>query len=140
MNIEQIRQLVADLKAAGLSGAEIEKPGFKLSLKRGVAGQPVAIAETSEVEPEQGELQIKATAVGRWLNAHPDDGIVLAPVGGDIQAGQRVAFLAVGNLLLPVYSAHGGQVSSVLVASGTTVSYGQPLISLSPYDAKAVQP
>ncbi|MBC3949028.1 acetyl-CoA carboxylase biotin carboxyl carrier protein [Pseudomonas folii] len=138
MNIEQIRQLVADLTAAGLSGAEIDKPGFKLSLKRGVVSQPAAIAEEFEVGPELNALQIKATGVGRLLSAHPDDGIVLAPEGGDIQAGQRVAFLAVGNLLLPVHSPHSGQVSSVLVANDTTVSYGQPLINLSPYDAEAV--
>lgn len=140
MNIEQIRQLVADLTAAGLSGAEIDKPGFKLSLKRGVAAEYSRSTEALENQTEPDALQIKATGVGRWLDAHPDDGIVLAPVGSDIQAGQLVAFMGVGPLLLPVRSQHAGQVCSLLVANDTTVSYGQPLISLLPFDAEAVQP
>ena len=137
MNIEQIRQLVTELTEAGLSGAEIDKPGFKLSLKRGVAGQ---LNETADVTPGPDVLQIKASGVGRLLHAHPDDGIVLAPLGSDIQIGQLVALLAVGNLLLPVRSQHAGQVAGVLMPDGETVGYGQPLISLSPQDTEAVQP
>ncbi|WP_122661897.1 acetyl-CoA carboxylase biotin carboxyl carrier protein [Pseudomonas viridiflava] len=140
MNIEQIRQLVADLTTAGLSGAEIDKPGFKLSLKRGIAGEYSSSTEASENQPEPNALQIKASGVGRLLLAHPDDSIVLAPVGSDIQPGQLVAILTVGTLLLPVRSQHAGQVCSVLVANGATVSYGQPLINLLPFDADAVQP
>ncbi len=140
MNIEQIRQLVADLTTAGLSGAEIDKPGFKLSLKRGIAGEYSSSTEASENQPEPDALQIKASGVGRLLLAHPDDSIVLAPVGSDIKTGQLIAILAVGTLLLPVRSQYAGQVCSVLVANGTTVSYGQPLINLLPFDADAVQP
>lgn len=140
MNIEQIRQLVADLTAAGLSGAEIDKPGFKLSVKRGVAGAYAGLTEAVETQSGSNAVLIKASGIGRLLLAHPDDSIVLAPVGSDIQAGQLVALLAVGTLLLPVRSQHAGQVSSVLVTSGTTVGYGQSLISLLPFDADAVQP
>lgn len=140
MNIEQIRQLVADLTAAGLCGAEIDKPGFKLSMKRGVAGKCSGSIEAVKCQPEPDSLLIKASGLGRLLLAHPDDGIPLAPEGGDIQSGQLVALLAVGTLLLPVRSQHAGQVASVLVTSGTTVGYGQPLISLLPFDADAVQP
>lgn len=140
MNIEQIRQLVADLTAAGLSGAEIDKPGFKLTLKRGVAGEYSSSTEAVENQAEPDALQIRASGVGRLLLAHPDDSKVLAPVGSDIRTGQLVAILAIDTLLLPVRSHHAGRICSVLVANGTTVSYGQPLISLLPFDADTVQP
>lgn len=140
MNIEDIRQLVADLTEAGLAGAEIERPGFKLSLKRGIAMQIPAAVDNAETGLAAGSLEIKADSVGRLLDAHPDDGSLLAPIGSHIEKGQLVALLAVGHLLLPVRSQHAGQVAKVLAPSGETVSYGQPLISLSPYDAEAVQP
>lgn len=139
MNIEEIRQLAADLALAGLSGAEIEKPGFKLSLKRGVACQasssPASVGMT-ETGLNAGAPAIKSSGIGRLLDAHPDNGIVLAPPGSEVQVGQLVALLAVGTLILPVRSLHAGKVSNLLVSSGTTVGYGQPLINLSATEAE----
>ncbi|MBX8488348.1 hypothetical protein K5D34_18735 [Pseudomonas cichorii] len=139
MNIEEIRQLAADLALAGLSGAEVEKTGFKLSLKRGLIGQlspsPTSL-ETTETGRGADTLTIKSSGIGRLLDAHPDNGIVLAPPGSDVQVGQLVALLAVGNLILPVRSLHAGKVSSLLVPGGTTVGYGQPLISLGHTEAE----
>lgn len=143
MNIEEIRQLAADLALAGLSGAEIEKPGFKLSLKRGVAHQASsspASVDMAETGLNADAPEIKSSGIGRLLDAHPDNGIVLAPPGSEVQVGQLVALLTVGNLILPVRSQHAGKVSSLLVPSGTTVGYGQPLIRLSPNATEAVQP
>ncbi|GFM87849.1 hypothetical protein PSCICO_32480 [Pseudomonas cichorii] len=142
MNIEEIRQLVADLTLAGLYGAEIEKPGFKLSLKRGVACQtlPSLSVEIAAAESASSTLDIKSSGIGHLLDAHPDNGIVLAPPGSEVQVGQLVALLAVGNLILPVRSQHAGQVCSLLVPSGTAVGYGQPLIRLSPNATEAEQP
>ncbi|MBI6854223.1 hypothetical protein YA0002_15705 [Pseudomonas cichorii] len=139
MNIEEIRQLAADLTLAGLSGAEVEKPGFKLSLKRGLSGQlspSPASVETTETGRGADTLTIKSSGIGRLLDAHPDNGIVLAPPDSDVQVGQLVALLAVGNLILPVRSQHAGKVSSLLVPGGTTVGYGQPLISLGHTEAE----
>ncbi|MEN1836170.1 biotin/lipoyl-containing protein [Pseudomonas lijiangensis] len=139
MNIEEIRQLAADLALAGLSGAEVEKPGFKLSLKRGLTGQlspSSASLETTETGQDSNTLTIKSSGIGRLLDAHPDNGIVLAPPGSEVQVGQLVALLAVGNLILPVRSLHAGKVSSLLVPPGTTVGYGQPLISLGHTEAE----
>lgn len=139
MNIEEIRQLATDLALSGLSGAEIEKPGFKLSLKRGAALQATSSSlsvETAEAATVSSSLAIKSTGIGRLLDAHPDNGIVLAPPGSTVEVGQLVALLAVGDLILPVRSQCAGQVSSLLVPAGTTVGYGQPLISLVSTDAE----
>ncbi|MBX8534489.1 hypothetical protein K5D33_07100 [Pseudomonas cichorii] len=139
MNIEEIRQLAADLALAGLSGAEVEKPGFKLSLKRGLTGKlspSPASLDTTETGQDSNTLTIKSSGIGRLLDAHPDNGIVLAAPGSEVKVGQLVALLAVGNLILPVRSLHAGKVSSLLVPGGTTVGYGQPLISLGHTEAE----
>jgi acetyl-CoA carboxylase biotin carboxyl carrier protein len=143
MNIEEIRQLSADLKQAGLCGAEIEKPGFKLTLKLGSAHAPPSAAPdptTPEARPCATLLDIKAPSLGRFLDAHPDDNLVLAPMASDVVVGQLVALLAIGSLLLPVRSQHAGKVCSQLVSSGTAVGYGQTLISLCPVEAGAMLP
>ncbi|HEX8544234.1 MAG TPA: hypothetical protein VF671_21270 [Pseudomonas sp.] len=143
MNIEEIRQLATDLKHAGLCGAEIEKPGFRLTLKLGIAHAPSSATPaptTPEAGPGASLLDIKATSLGRFLDAHPDDNTVLAPMGSDVVVGQLVALLAIGSLLLAVRSQHAGKVCNLLVPSGTAVGYGQTLISLCPSEAGVMLP
>jgi acetyl-CoA carboxylase biotin carboxyl carrier protein len=55
----------------------------------------------------------------------------LAPCGSRIRAGQTVALLQIGALLLPIGAPRDGSVTGVLVPHGTLVGYGTKIIELS---------
>jgi acetyl-CoA carboxylase biotin carboxyl carrier protein len=55
----------------------------------------------------------------------------LARCGSRIRAGQTVALLQIGALLLPIDAPRDGTVTSLLVPHGTLVGYGMEIIELS---------
>lgn len=75
---------------------------------------------------------IAAPSVGLFLHQHPLRATPLAPTGTTVQAGQVVGLLQIGALLLAVAAPQAGVVASVLVAHGSPVGYGTPLLELQP--------
>lgn len=61
---------------------------------------------------------------------HPDHREVLVTVGSLVESGQLVAFLQVGELLLPVRSQHAGRLAAVLTECGAAVGYGEAFMRL----------
>ncbi|MCK9814514.1 hypothetical protein M1B35_10335 [Pseudomonas sp. MAFF 302046] len=131
MTNQEIRQLAVWLKESHLAGAEIQRPGLHLLLKRSV-DEPNAAAPVTAPEPaaESEASLLKTPGLGRLLLTHPQQNEELASLGSRVEPGQLVAFLQVGDLLLPVRSQRAGRVAALLVPCGTTVGYGEAFMRL----------
>lgn len=75
---------------------------------------------------------VTAPSVGIFLHRHPLRTTPLAAPGTAVRVGQVVGLLQIGALLLPVAAPRVGVVTSVLVADGSPVGYGAPLLELQP--------
>ncbi len=126
MTLEDIRQLAAWLKEHHLAGAEISRPGVHLTLKRG--GEPVTVVAPAAAAVEDQVL--RTTGLGRLLLTHPQQTEPLVAVGDQLSAGQLVALLQVGELLLPQRSPCAARVVDVRVPCGTTVGYGEAFLGV----------
>jgi acetyl-CoA carboxylase biotin carboxyl carrier protein len=130
VQIDNVRQLSAWLEATDIDMLELQGPGEHLCLRRN--GDRIEVAP-DDVREAAGPLTVvKAESVGVFLDGHPQRGEPLASPGTRVRAGQAVGLLQIGALLLPVTAPHDGTALATLVASGTAVGYGTPLIELRP--------
>ncbi|MGF6099078.1 hypothetical protein [Pseudomonas sp. 18175] len=127
MTLEEIRQLTLWLKEHHLAGAEMTRPGVHLTLKRGVAAVNVAAPVAAVVVEDK---VLRTTGLGRLLLTHPQHNEPFVAAGDQLTAGQLVAVLQVGDLLLPQRSSVAARVIDVRVPCGTLVGYGEAFLGL----------
>ena len=128
MTLSEIRQLALWLKEHHLAGAEMTLPGVHLTLKRGgVAAANVTAPVAAAVVEDQA---LRTTGLGRLLLTHPQHSEAFVAVGDQLDAGQLVAVLQVGDLLLPQRSPSAARVVDVRVPCGTLVGYGEAFLGL----------
>lgn len=126
MTLEEIRQLALWLKEHHLAGAEMSRPGVHLTLKRGASGAAVAAPAVAVIEDQV----LRTTGLGRLLLTHPQLDQPFVAVGDQLSAGQLVALLQVGELLLPLRAPRAARVVDVRVPCGTTVGYGEAFLGV----------
>jgi acetyl-CoA carboxylase biotin carboxyl carrier protein len=137
MQIDTLQQLSASLADAGIGLLELRGPGVLLRLGRDAADvapareHSVATPDALKYAPSSGTT-VNAPAAGIFLHTHPMQSTPLAPVGAPVRAGAPIALLQIGALLLPVPAPRAAVVAGLLVAHGTTVGYGTPLVELAP--------
>jgi acetyl-CoA carboxylase biotin carboxyl carrier protein len=104
--------------------AEVSKPPACPSIPQGErSGQ-------AQGERNGSDRRIAATSVGVFLDRHPLRDTPLAPPGTQVRAGQIVALLRIGQLLLPVAAHKNGTVARIIAPHGSTVGYGTALLEL----------
>lgn len=131
--IERVRQLSAWLDGTGITLLELSGPGQQIRLQRsgcGRTGHPTAQQLASPAMPESSRTLVLAGSVGRVLYTHPLRETPLVQPGQQIVAGQTVALLKIGAVLLEVAAPRAGVVSRIVAVSETLVGFGTPLIEL----------
>ena len=128
MTLEEIRQLALWLKEHHLAGAEMTRPGVHLTLKRGTPTVSTVAAPLAVAAVEDKVL--RTTGLGRLLLTHPQQNQPFVAAGDQLTAGQLVAVLQVGDLLLPQRSSVAARVIDVRVPCGTLVGYGEAFLGL----------
>jgi acetyl-CoA carboxylase biotin carboxyl carrier protein len=137
MPFDHTEQISAWLIEAGIDHLELSGPDGRLRLGR--AGREDratddAITEIDWAEAELGaqhRFTVNAPSVGILLHRHPMQAAPLAGCGSRIRAGQTVALLQIGALLLPVEATRTGTVTKLLVAHKALVGFGTPIIEFS---------
>jgi biotin carboxyl carrier protein len=79
-------------------------------------------------------IAVTSPGVGTLLRTHPLHDRPLAGSGEMVAAGQAIALLRVGALLVPVVADAAGVVVDARVPDGTLVGYGDRLFDLLPQD------
>jgi len=131
MRPDDLAEIAAAMAAAGIARFELDGPDVHLVLGRGTALVPEDASATNE---SAEVIAVTAPGVGTFLRAHPLHNRPLADHGETVAAGQAVALLQVGALLVPVASPAGGVIVDAAAEDGTLVGYGDRLFDLSPQD------
>jgi acetyl-CoA carboxylase biotin carboxyl carrier protein len=140
MPFDHIEQISAWLTEAGIDQFELSGPNGRLRLGRagrehGAPGDAAAEIDLAEAEIHaRHSFTVNAPAAGILLHRHPMQETSLAPCGSRIRAGQTVALLKIGALLLPIDAPQDGTVTDLMVQHGVLVGYGTEIIELSATD------
>lgn len=140
MTPQSIESLIEALEAGTATELKFDVGGARLRLRRDTMRKPVSAttgADRAEglgaqQDDARGAAAILSPATGRFARLHPlaeathQDGDKVCP------AGTLVGFLQIGPLLSGVAAPSNGTVVAQLVADGTTVGFGTPLLSFAP--------
>lgn len=133
MRPEDLTGIAAAMAAAGIARLELTSPDVRLVLGRGASTEPIAV-EVETRAPEAETIAVVAPGVGTFRRVHPLHDRPLAAPGDAVGAGQPVAVLQVGALLLPVVASAAAVVIDAAVENGLLVGYGDRLFDLAPQD------
>ncbi len=144
MNAGLTPQLAAWLADTDIGALELRGPGVHVCLRQ--AGGRVEALSPAGFEalcaaagPRMATVQVRASAVGLFLHAHPLHEAPLAAPDTRVAAGQVIGLLRVGMLLLPVAAPQAGIMAGYAAATGARVEYGSHLADLIPSTPAATQ-
>jgi acetyl-CoA carboxylase biotin carboxyl carrier protein len=135
MNVDDVRQIAAWLAPTDIELLELRGPDQHWCLRR--EGEQVVVVAAEERTQEDSReaapppLVVSAASVGVFLQGHPLRHEALVKAGERVRAGQVLALLKIGALLLPVHAPQEGIVLRRLVPDGATVGFGTPLLEMS---------
>ena len=116
-------QICGWLAGTGIELFELRGPGTLIRLQRNGTTYAVPPATvTADV--------VRSGSVGVLRLAHPLRPAPLVHVGDAVRAGQALAVLQLGAVLLSVAAPRDGVVRRILAADGSTIGYGEPLVEL----------
>ena len=122
-HIATVQQLSEWLQGTDITLLELSGPG-NAGVRLSRAPRP------TDSRQEATSTIVRANSVGVVLHAHPLRTEPLVRVGQQVAAGETVALLRLGLVLLPVPAPRAGVVQRVLAAHEATVGFGEPLIEL----------
>lgn len=134
MRPAEIADLAAAMAAAGIARLELSGPDGALTLARAAAAAEAGGCIEAEAEAEAGILPVTAPALGAFLRTHPLHDRPLAADGEAVLAGQAIAVLRVGALLVPVPAPADGMIVAAIPQEGALVGYGDRLFEFLPQD------
>ena len=152
MDIQKIKQVVDLMKKSELSEFEFQEQDFKLRIKRDTPGrvvavpasapaaQPVALAPAAAPAPIAAPAAAPAPAaadpslkvitspmVGTFYAAPSPDAPPFVGVGSQVKADSVVCIIEAMKVMNEIQAEIAGSVVECLVATGTSVEFGQPL-------------
>ena len=138
LNDASWKAMASWLESADIDYAEVSGPGWQVGLHKesGYVARQVE-PNNSPAKPLFGPgstgiscVKVTAPVAGVFLVHHPMRSAPLMRIGARVKAGDTVALLRIGQLLVPVKAPAGGVIVRVLVSDHSTVGYGCELIEL----------
>ncbi|MEY3828315.1 MAG: hypothetical protein RL636_16 [Verrucomicrobiota bacterium] len=150
MDLNKIKQVVDLMKKSDLSEFEIQDQEFKLRIKRDLPGRvaapapaapapaPVAAAPAAPVAAAPAPVAaapaadpnvkvITSPMVGTFYATPSPDSPNFVAVGSPVKADTVVCIIEAMKVMNEIQSELSGTIVECLVASGTSVEFGQPL-------------
>lgn len=150
MDIQKIKQVVELMKKSELSEFEFQEQDFKLRIKRDIPGRvtvapsPVAPAQAAPAPAAAAPAPVAAVApapavadpsikiitspmVGTFYGAPSPDAPPFVGVGSQIKSDTVVCIIEAMKVMNEIQAELAGNVVECLVATGTSVEFGQPL-------------
>ena len=156
MDLNKIKQVVDLMKKSDLSEFEIQDQEFKLRIKRDVGGRtavapvaapvaaPAPVAATPVAAPVAA-APVAAPVAAAPVAADPNVKVITSPmvgtfyatpspdspnfvaIGSNVKADSVVCIIEAMKVMNEIQSELSGTIVECLVASGTSVEFGQPL-------------
>lgn len=133
MNLQTLESIAALLQRHNLSFIEYEHAGVAVRLEGAArSGHPVAqsVVPVSTPGTQRPARHVTAPGFGTLHLTHPQRSQPAVQTGGQVRAGDVVAWLECGPLLQEVTAQHGGTVVAIMAEQGALVGYAQPLFEL----------
>lgn len=155
MEFKEIQTLIKLVSDAGVDEVSIEKPDFKLSIKKNekqvtyttapvvhtqVAAAPAVhasapaapAASAPSAEEKSNTITIKAPMIGTFYRASSPDKPAFSNVGDAIAPGKVLCIIEAMKLFNEIESEVSGKIVKILVENGTPVEFDQPLFLVQP--------
>ncbi len=153
MEFKEIQTLIKLVSDAGVDEVSIEKPDFKLSIKKNekqvtyasapvvhtqVAAAPAvqasapAALSAPAAEEKSNTITIKAPMIGTFYRASSPDKPSFSNVGDEIVPGKVLCIIEAMKLFNEIESEVSGKIVKILVENGTPVEFDQPLFLVQP--------
>ncbi len=118
--------LVAWMRKGGFVSLTYADGGSRITLK---------LAEGEATRAARPARTVSSPALGRLLLRHPMASEPLAAAGSRVAAGDILALLEAGNVLIPVEAPCDGIVLRLLAAEGDVIGFDDPLLEIEPLEA-----
>lgn len=155
MNLEEIKDLIKLVSKSGLGKVEIEREGFRISIKGSqtepimyqaapmvaapvaAAPAPVAISAApastdSSSNDDSKYITVKSPMIGTFYRTPGPDKDAFVNVGDSIQKGDKVCIIEAMKTFNEIESEISGKIVKVLVDNASPVDYDQPLFLVDP--------
>lgn len=156
MELKDIKAIIDLMNKNGLTEFEIERPDFKMRLKKGSTGeflsapQPTALfpvpvaAPVSQFAPspaaqqqapagaDDGTLTIKAPMVGTFYASSSPESQSFVQVGTEIKEDSVVCIIEAMKMMNEIKAEVRGTVVAILWENGKPVEFGSPLFRIKP--------
>lgn len=142
MEYEKIKQLIEEMGNSKLTEVDIEFPdGTKISMKKDKMQEKI-IQNTSIVENDTIENQIKedknekkgniikSPMVGTFYLKPSPTAEPYIEIGKEVKKGDVLCIIEAMKLMNEIESEYTGKVTEILVKDGETVEYGTPLFRI----------
>ncbi|MDP3023078.1 MAG: acetyl-CoA carboxylase biotin carboxyl carrier protein [Sulfuricurvum sp.] len=145
MDMKQIKSLLSDFDASGLSKLKITQEAFSIELEKNTgvvmapvgtaqAASPVAVsaapaAVASEAPALTGDA-ILSPMVGTFYSAPSPDSEPFVKVGDRVKKGQVIAVLEAMKIMNELEAEFDCKILSVLVSDSQAVEYDMPLFAV----------
>ncbi len=154
MNLEEIKDLIKLVSKSGLGKVEIEREGFRISIKGSqtepimyqaapmvaapvTAPVPVAtsaapVSTDSSSNDDSKYITVKSPMIGTFYRTPGPDKDAFVNVGDNIQNGDKVCIIEAMKTFNEIESEISGKIVKVLVDNASPVDYDQPLFLVDP--------
>ena len=123
MDLNKIKQVVDLMKKSDLSEFEIQDQEFKLRIKRDVGGRTAS----APVAADPNVKVITSPMVGTFYATPSPESPNFVAIGSNVKADSVVCIIEAMKVMNEIQSELSGTIVECLVASGTSVEFGQPL-------------
>ena len=150
MDLKDIKAIIDLMKKNSISEFELERQDFKIKLKRGAAGPPVAQLEEG-LQPlalplnasvpvlpvitgaaSAGETEIKSPMIGTFYRAPSPEAGTYVEVGSEVNADSVVCIIEAMKVMNEIKAEVRGIISDILIDNAKPVEFGQPLFKIRP--------
>jgi acetyl-CoA carboxylase biotin carboxyl carrier protein len=155
MNLEEIKDLIKLVSKSGLGKVEIEREGFRISIKGSqsepimyqaapmvaapVAAAPAPVAQSAapaSTETNNSDdskyITVKSPMIGTFYRTPGPDKDAFVNVGDTIQSGDKVCIIEAMKTFNEIEAEISGKIVKVLVDNASPVDYDQPLFLVDP--------
>ncbi|HEX7003398.1 MAG TPA: acetyl-CoA carboxylase biotin carboxyl carrier protein [Trueperaceae bacterium] len=158
MEVKEIRKLLDALASSDVNELTLETGEYKLTVKRGKEGAPVATASTAVAqpapaapqqaapqpqaaaeaapapapEPSSNFVEVTAPIVGTFYAAPSPDADAYVKVGDRVERGAVLCIIEAMKLMNEIEAETAGTVKEILVRNEEPVEYGQVLFRIDP--------
>ncbi|MCT4542714.1 MAG: acetyl-CoA carboxylase biotin carboxyl carrier protein [Vallitalea sp.] len=154
MEFENIKELITLVSDKGLTRVDIEKEGFKISIRKEnkkiiKSGEEPCVTEQKVIEQtvnvqnesdnsvdiiteNEDAIIVKSPIVGTFYSAPGPDEEDYVKLGDKVSKGSTLCIIEAMKLMNDIESEASGEIVDILVKNEEIVEYGQPLFKIRP--------